>query len=275
MATPTFNPAGGTYSTAQSVTLSCATTGATIYYTLDGTTPSASSTKYTGAINVAATTTIKAYAVNAGMTNSAVASAAYTISGGGNAGPLTITSLSASPNPALAGFPVVFTATASDSAKPTVALTWDFGDGTPTAGGTTATHIYNNAADATFTVNVTATDGPNNASATLNITVHTPSSGGAGQPSPNVGYGATNPVGGASVTIGADNGGVVVLQAGQNGNPLPAGYSASTTFYDANGKPVGPAVQGTEAAWQFTNPGMYLAVVTVTGPQGTSTTEIA
>ncbi len=79
-ATPTFSPAAGTYTAAQSVTLSDATTGAAIHYTTNGTTPTASSTTYSGAIAVSATTTIKALAVASGYTNSAVASAAYTIS---------------------------------------------------------------------------------------------------------------------------------------------------------------------------------------------------
>ena len=79
VATPTFTPAGGTYDSAQNVTLSCATDGADIYYTTDGSEPTTSVTKYTGAIAVSSTTTIKAIAVKSGMTNSAVASATYTI----------------------------------------------------------------------------------------------------------------------------------------------------------------------------------------------------
>ena len=77
--TPTFSPAAGTYSSAQSVTLSDATSGATIYYTTNGTTPTTSSTQYTGPITVSSTETLQAIAAATGDTNSAVASAAYTI----------------------------------------------------------------------------------------------------------------------------------------------------------------------------------------------------
>jgi YD repeat-containing protein len=79
VSTPTFSPGAGTYTSAQSVTISDATTGATIYYTTNGTTPSSSSTQYTGAIAVSTSETIKAIAELTGATNSAVASAAYTI----------------------------------------------------------------------------------------------------------------------------------------------------------------------------------------------------
>src|SRR2546422_4664965 len=79
VATPTISPAAGTYSGAQTVTLSDATSGATIYYTTDGSTPTPSSTRYTGPILVTQTTTVKAMAAASGMANSDVASATYTI----------------------------------------------------------------------------------------------------------------------------------------------------------------------------------------------------
>ena len=78
-ATPTFSVAAGTYASAQSVILTDATTGATIYYTTDGTTPTTSSTVYTSAIAVSTSETIQAIAVATGYSNSAVASAMYTI----------------------------------------------------------------------------------------------------------------------------------------------------------------------------------------------------
>ncbi len=76
---PTFSPAAGTYSSSQSVTISDSTAGGTIYYTTNGTTPTTSSTKYSGAITVSSTETLQAIAVASGYTNSSVASAAYTI----------------------------------------------------------------------------------------------------------------------------------------------------------------------------------------------------
>jgi hypothetical protein len=84
VATPTFSPAGGTYTSAQSVSLSDSTSGATIYYTTNGTTPTTSSTVYSGAIAVSSSTvTIEALAAKSGDNNSSVASATYTISSGG------------------------------------------------------------------------------------------------------------------------------------------------------------------------------------------------
>jgi hypothetical protein len=85
VATPTASPAGGSYSTAQTVTLSTTTSGASIRYTTNGIDPtSTSGTLVSGSISVTATTTIKAIAYKEGMTDSGILTATYTISGSGN-----------------------------------------------------------------------------------------------------------------------------------------------------------------------------------------------
>jgi hypothetical protein len=85
-ATPTFTPVPGNYSAAQSVTLSDGTTGAAIYYTSNGTAPTAGSSRYTAPISVNASETIEAIAVAPGYSTSSVATGSYTVStasGGG------------------------------------------------------------------------------------------------------------------------------------------------------------------------------------------------
>jgi glucosylceramidase len=78
-ATPALWPVAGSYSPTQSVTLSDTTPGAAIHYTTDGSTPSVSSPTYSEPLSVSATTTVQAIAVASGYSNSAVASASYTI----------------------------------------------------------------------------------------------------------------------------------------------------------------------------------------------------
>ncbi len=80
VATPVFSPAAGTYTSAQTVTITCATSGAEIRYTTDGSEPTASSSLYSAPLTISATTTVKAKAFKSGMTGSATATAAYTIS---------------------------------------------------------------------------------------------------------------------------------------------------------------------------------------------------
>jgi hypothetical protein len=99
-AAPTFSPGQGTYNSTQTVTISDTTPSPTIYYTTNGTTPTTSSTKYTGPITVSASETIEAIATASGYTNSPVATAVYTIS---LAGTLSITSTAFNPSTATVG----------------------------------------------------------------------------------------------------------------------------------------------------------------------------
>src|ERR1051325_672338 len=91
VATPVFTPGGGTYSRPTNVVVTCATDGALIHYTTNGSTPTALDTFIynSGSVYLAAITTLKARAFKAGYSDSAVASATYTINSGPsvNAGP--------------------------------------------------------------------------------------------------------------------------------------------------------------------------------------------
>jgi formylglycine-generating enzyme required for sulfatase activity len=80
VAAPVASVASGLVASGTSVSLTCATTGADIYYTLDNTAPSLiNGTKYTAPITVTANTTILAIAVKYGLTNSALLTAVYTV----------------------------------------------------------------------------------------------------------------------------------------------------------------------------------------------------
>ena len=77
-AAPAFSVTEGEYSEAKSVTITCATDDAVIYYTTDGSTPTSSSTTYSSAISVTETMTLKAIAIYDGV-ESPVTSATYTM----------------------------------------------------------------------------------------------------------------------------------------------------------------------------------------------------
>jgi poly(beta-D-mannuronate) lyase len=94
---PTFSPAAGAYTSAQTVTISTTTSGATIRYTTDGSIPTETTgTLYAGPISISSSMTLKAVAYEAGFTDSPVTSGTYTItlpaapvspaSGGGGGG---------------------------------------------------------------------------------------------------------------------------------------------------------------------------------------------
>lgn len=91
------SPAGGTYTTAQSVSLTASEASATIYYTTDGTEPTTASTSYTAPIQVSTTQTIKAIAVDAAGNQSSTVTLAYVIR------PVTTLTVGASPLTVVAG----------------------------------------------------------------------------------------------------------------------------------------------------------------------------
>jgi hypothetical protein len=87
--TPSFNPAAGTYTGVQSVVISSTTSGASIAYTMDGSTPTESGGAVThgtllsngGSVSVSTSLTLKAIAFESGQTDSPVVPSAYTING--------------------------------------------------------------------------------------------------------------------------------------------------------------------------------------------------
>ena len=90
VAAPQFTPPGGTYTSVQLVRIVSATPGATIRYTLDGSTPNERSTPYRFALLVPSTTTITAQAFKSGMTPSPVVSASFVVDAAGASSTPTI-----------------------------------------------------------------------------------------------------------------------------------------------------------------------------------------
>lgn len=96
--TVTISPAAGTFTSTQSVTLSGSDNSGgsvTIYYTTDGSTPTQSSTVYSSAISVAATTTIKYFGKDPSGNVSVVQTAVYTINQTDTTAPIAVTGLTA------------------------------------------------------------------------------------------------------------------------------------------------------------------------------------
>lgn len=134
-ATPVFSPAAGTYSAAQSVVITDSTSGAKIYYTTDGSTPTTSSNLYSGAITVSSTETLQAIASASGDALSAVATAVYTINLPTRSFSITGTAVSVAPG-ATAGNTSTITLTPSDGFTGMISLSCAI---TPTAASDPAT----------------------------------------------------------------------------------------------------------------------------------------
>ena len=153
VAAPSISLSSGTYVGSQDVTISDATAGSTIYYTTNGTVPTTSSPVYSGALTIAASTTIEAIAV-VNVSQSSVSSSTLTITGAAPGAPpvsMAITPVSVTLTPSQMQ---AFTATVGGTAN--TAVTWSL---SPALGSISATGLYT--APATVpspgTVTITAT----------------------------------------------------------------------------------------------------------------------
>ena len=78
-ATPTLSPTGGTFVASVTVTAECATAGATIYFTTDGSDPTTNSSVYTAPLTLTNSTTVRVMAALTGYADSGVATGEFTV----------------------------------------------------------------------------------------------------------------------------------------------------------------------------------------------------
>jgi len=217
VATPTFNPAAGTYAVAQTVTISDTTPGAVIYYTTNGTAPTASSSIYSTPVTVSATETIEAIAVATGYSNSAVATAAYTI---------TLPAAMPSFSVPAGTYATPQTVTITDT-TPGAVIYYTINGTTPTTASSTYSTPVTVSTSETIEAIAVATGYSNSAIATAAYTI-TPSNSQVGQWTWMAG----------SSTVGSNSGQPAVY--GKLGVPAaantPGGRSEATSWTDASGR---------------------------------------
>ena len=145
VALPALSPAPGTYTAAITVRLSDTTRGARIYYTTDGTMPTAASSRYTGPMLIASTVALNAVGIANGYADSALVSATYTIPA------VTSLPLAATPvfNPLAGTYPSAQSVTITDG-TPGAAIYYTTDGTTPTTGSTLYTGAINVASTQTI-----------------------------------------------------------------------------------------------------------------------------
>jgi hypothetical protein len=170
-ATPTFSPNGGAFGPAQTVTISSTTSGGTIFYTTDGTTPTHSSSSISNGstISVSATATVKAFVSVSDFADSAIGSASFTING-------AVTTPTFSPVAGSYTSTQNVTVNNADSALPGFAMYYTLDGTTPTTGSTLYTGPITIATTKTLKVLAVATGYSNSSvgSAAYTITITTP-----------------------------------------------------------------------------------------------------
>ena len=254
-ATPVFSPVAGTYSTTQSVKLTDATAGAIIYYTLNGTTPTASSTKYTSAIAVTASETIKAIAVATGYATSAVATAAYVIE-------------------KAAATPTFSVAAGTYAAKQTVtiadatagaAIYYTTNGATPTTASTKYTAAITVSATETIEAIAVATGYTNSAVASAKYTIETPAA------TPTFSVAAGTYAAKQTVTIADATTGAAIYYTTNGAAPT----TASTKYTAAIPVTATETVEAIAVATGYTNSAIASAKYTIEHPAATPTFSVA
>jgi uncharacterized repeat protein (TIGR03806 family) len=159
MPTPAIAPNGSNFENSVTVTLADATAGASIYYTLDGSTPTTSSTLYGAPFVLTNNALIQAIAVAVGAVNSGVASASFvnaaaTGSGNGLVGEYYTNHNSTSP---FTGSPVLV------ETNTTINFNWGVNGPSPVVGQTNFTVLWTGLVqpqyNETYTFYVSADDG--------------------------------------------------------------------------------------------------------------------
>ena len=160
VATPTFSPVPGSYTSATTVALRSTTAGATIRYTIDNTTPTETHGTVGTSVTLRSSVTLQAIAYKTGMADSGVASGIYTLSGEVVSTP----SRPSGPTAVATGLTGTFSASGSSSSfgNP-VQYIFYWGDGTNSGwlatGATSASHSWSS--NGTYSVTVQARSAPN------------------------------------------------------------------------------------------------------------------
>ncbi|MDH5763131.1 MAG: PKD domain-containing protein, partial [Nitrospinota bacterium] len=246
VAAPIILPAGGTYNGSVEVSMLTITSGATIHYTTDGTTPTAASAVYTAPFTLTASATVKAIAVRAGYTDSGVTSAEYTI-GGLNTAP--VAAFTATPTSGPVPLTVAFDASTSTDAENNItSYAWNFGDGSVGVD-VTPSHVYTT--PGTFTATLTVTDEFGASStATQTITVT--------NTAPVAVFTATSTAGSVPLTVAFDA-----------STSTDAENNITTYAWEFGDGATGT---GVTASHDYTTPGTFTATLTVTDAGGLSST---
>jgi chitobiase/beta-hexosaminidase-like protein len=169
-ATPSISPNGGSFGSAQTVSISDSTSGAKIYYT---TAPGTSFTQYTGSFTVSQSETVEAFAIASGFSTSSVASASFTFTTGSPTVSVTPPRAGLTINQAMSlvavssdGSSINWTATGSDC---TATACGTFSSPS-TASGSAVTYTAPSAAGVYTLTATSATESAVSASATVGVT---------------------------------------------------------------------------------------------------------